>query len=247
MKLHILRHASCATFCALLFSSSWVQAQQATHYSFECVVERTFDSQTFVPMKRTVVCPVTASFISSTISANRVGVAGVSAPPNLNLAGSCTIPPSKNSCTGKIRISEPIASWFRSGEIFFDRFATSQSLLIDDEVRQGAIAVSAEFPEVQTQYLTSDFKVIHRYAFPEPTNPFYNYDKPCDVNKDGFISAMDTLTIINFLRSNGGRVNLATFGNPKNDTGFYDVNNDWWTDYKDVRDATACVNRRSGS
>jgi len=52
---------------------------------------------------------------------------------------------------------------------------------------------------------------------------YHNYQNPPDVDSDGVISAMDVISIINFINAHGGSTNLGGLHSSSGPTGFIDV------------------------
>lgn len=199
-------------------------AQTPPGVKFTCKVEKTKDSKTFISMGRQVMCPLTVSYVDAASGGS------------INRSGVCAIPPSGTTCGGEILDIPPdIARKDLS-------FSTARTLLVDEEVRMGAVAVSDKVPSVENQ---SDIIVVtHQYAFPLPVNPYHNRNKPCDINKDGFVSPLDALTLAQFLNRNNFKVNLAAFDPKGRPTAFWDINDDWSVDNFDYLKLMTCLNSR---
>ncbi|MDA1180382.1 MAG: Ig-like domain-containing protein, partial [Planctomycetota bacterium] len=70
-------------------------------------------------------------------------------------------------------------------------------------------------------------------------NPWHNVTTPVDVNRDGYVSAIDALLVINEINRNGA-VSLSSSGDTGPTSTFYDVNNDY---YISAIDALLVINQ----
>lgn len=70
-------------------------------------------------------------------------------------------------------------------------------------------------------------------------SPWHNVTTPVDVNRDGYVSAIDALLVINEINRNGA-VSLSSSGDTGPTSTFYDVNNDY---YISAIDALLVINR----